>query len=569
LEVVMTPKYQLTILSLLWVGHSLPGCSRSTAVEEDPEPRDTASSLVVDVGTDPFSDLFADIDTDIFVDMGSDADGDRDSDTEAVSDTEEGSAVVTVTTDADTDTAQAVTDTIGTLADTIIDTGSVVDEDEGDDSEVPSEADRSTASGTDTTAGTDSIADTTTDTDAPMDTDARPDITWTEQPIDGDFESPHAVHAADVDGDGDMDVLGAAIGANTISWWENLDGTGSGWLGHAVDSAFEGAISVHAADMDGDGDMDVLGTAYYGDTISWWENTDGVGLDWLGHMLSDTFDGAEAVHAADLDGDGDMDVLGAAIVAGQVHWWENADGFGDDWIEHIVSDDFAGAISVHGVDLDGDGDVDILGAADSDDLMWWENVLGDGTAFEPHIVQADFPKGQAVKGDDVDGDGDVDILAASRNNTEIAWWMNTEGDGSQWTKQVVDSTFGSVRFVCAADLDADGLPDVIGTANGTASTIAWWQNPGEDDTGWLKWTVAESFGGAVNADAADVNGDGRLDILAAGFQVDAITWWESTGPDVPVILDRRLEKQGPLPTTARVGPLPVAVHLPEERRSGR
>jgi len=75
-----------------------------------------------------------------------------------------------------------------------------------------------------------------------------------------------------VDGDGDLDVLGAAVDADDITWWENTAGDGTAWTEHIVDGTFDGAYSVYAADVDGDGDLDVLGAAQGDDDIAWWES---------------------------------------------------------------------------------------------------------------------------------------------------------------------------------------------------------------------------------------------------------------------------------------------------------
>ncbi|NQT34157.1 choice-of-anchor D domain-containing protein, partial [bacterium] len=79
-----------------------------------------------------------------------------------------------------------------------------------------------------------------------------------------------SVYATDIDGDGDMDVLGAAYGDADITWWEN-DGE-QDFTEHTIAGDFDGAYSVYAADIDGDGDMDVLGAAYGADDIIWWES---------------------------------------------------------------------------------------------------------------------------------------------------------------------------------------------------------------------------------------------------------------------------------------------------------
>ena len=79
------------------------------------------------------------------------------------------------------------------------------------------------------------------------------------------------------------------------------------------------------------------------------------------------------MYAADLDGDGDVDVLGTAWNADDIAWWEN-DG-DEDFTAHTLDGDFDAAAWVYATDMDGDGDVDILGVAeyDDDNLVWWEN----------------------------------------------------------------------------------------------------------------------------------------------------------------------------------------------------
>ena len=103
------------------------------------------------------------------------------------------------------------------------------------------------------------------------------------------------MHAADVDGDGDLDVLGAAYLDSDITWWENTNDIGTSWTEHTVDSDFLNAASVCTADVDGDGDVDVLGAAYNDNDITWWENTNGEGTAWTEHTVEADFDGANSV----------------------------------------------------------------------------------------------------------------------------------------------------------------------------------------------------------------------------------------------------------------------------------
>ncbi len=218
--------------------------------------------------------------------------------------------------------------------------------------------------------------------------------------VDEDFDGAVSVRSADVDGDGDMDVLGAAKAARDITWWENINGSGTVWTKHTIDDFFDGAMTVDAADVDGDGDIDVLGAAKAADDITWWENTNGSGTAWVEHTVDGEYDGALSVYATDVDGDGDMDVLGAATYTHSITWWENANGTGTVWIEHKVNGnhrnepsaetvnvdvDFDGITSVYAADVNGDGEIDILGAdSGADNITWW-NVMDQE---EGHLISS-------------------------------------------------------------------------------------------------------------------------------------------------------------------------------------
>ena len=116
----------------------------------------------------------------------------------------------------------------------------------------------------------------------------------------------------DLDGDGDVDVLSASSYDDTIAWYENLDGSGGSWSYHEISTAADGARSVFGIDLDGDGDVDVLSASEYDDTIAWYENLDGSGGSWSYHEIYTAADGARSVFGIDLDGDGDVDVLSAS-----------------------------------------------------------------------------------------------------------------------------------------------------------------------------------------------------------------------------------------------------------------
>ena len=346
--------------------------------------------------------------------------------------------------------------------------------------------------------------------------------------IDGNFSGARDACANDIDGDGDIDVAGAARVAGNIVWWENSNGTGTDWIEHTINNSFAGASGIEIYDINGDGYSDVVASAFTAGDIKWWENDDGSGIGWTMRTIDASFSGASSVCVADINGDGYPDVLGTAFNSNSMKWWENTDGTGTSWTERTVSSDFAGARSTFAADIDGDGDLDVTGAAETaDDITWWENVNGSGTSWSVHAIQTDFDGARAVYSADIDGDGDMDVLGASWVEDTITWWENLNGSGTNWDRHDVDTSYWTAYDVCAADINGDGKMDILGAAHFDAQ-ITWWKNLNGSGTEWAEHTVDDNFDEASSVIAADINGDAALDILGTALEDNDVAWWEVT-----------------------------------------
>jgi len=301
-------------------------------------------------------------------------------------------------------------------------------------------------------------------------------IGWTEHTIDGDFNGASSVYATDVDGDGDTDVLGAAWLGHYITWWRNDGGSPITWTEYTIKSNFYNASSVYATDVDGDGDTDILGAAAASKDITWWRNDGGSPITWTEYTIEDIFDGANSVYATDVDGDGDTDVLGAAFHADDITWWRNDGGSPITWTEYTIDGNFDYAYSVYATDVDGDGDTDVLGAAaDADDITWWRNDGGSPITWTEYTIEGDFDAAWSVYATDIDGDGDTDVLGAAAGADDITWWRNDGGSPITWTEYTIDGDFDGAYSVYATDVDGNGDTDVLGAAT-NADDITWWES---------------------------------------------------------------------------------------------
>jgi hypothetical protein len=345
--------------------------------------------------------------------------------------------------------------------------------------------------------------------------------------VDGNFDGARSVYAEDVDGDGDMDMLGAASWDDDITWWSNDDGTGTSWTEHTVEEDFTPPHSIYAEDVDGDGDKDILVAAPFAGTITWWSNDDGAGTSWTAHAVGGGYDELNSVYAEDVDGDGDTDVMATATTFYGIPWWSNDDGSGTSWTLHILSWRYNTASSVYAEDVDGDGDTDILATStDCDAIVWWSNDDGSGTSWTERSIDAGFEGANSVYAADVDGDDDIDVLGAALNADEIAWWENVDGSGTSWTEHGINGDFDYAASVYAADIDGDGDADVLGAA-AHADDITCWSNDDGSGTSWTEHTVDGDFDGASSVYAEDVDGDGYMDVIGAAVNADDITWWKA------------------------------------------
>ena len=247
--------------------------------------------------------------------------------------------------------------------------------------------------------------------------------------FDPALKGVHDVVAADLDGDGKLEVL-TMSDQNDARWYKIPADPTCVWPKHTIGPAVHAGLSV--GDLNGNGHLDVVRTDL------WFENVDGTGTTWVQHPIGPNtppppdfrpYFAFNATYNAvcDMNGNGVNDIVftDAEIPGGKIWWMENADGAGLSWVRHDVyvwdpdREPRRGAYhSLFVGDLDGDGDFDIftceMEAVGGDaPPRWyiWENLDGRGGAWQEHVILDANLGGHAAVLGDVTGNGLLDIIA--------------------------------------------------------------------------------------------------------------------------------------------------------------
>ena len=351
--------------------------------------------------------------------------------------------------------------------------------------------------------------------------------------INGGEKGILSIHATDLNGDGNTDLLFSSIESNSITWLENKGN--NSYAPHPISIKINGSVSVFPTDLNGDGNMDVLSASRYDNSISWYKN-DGNGI-FFKQLITKDANGPWAVYAEDIDGDGDVDVLSVNEYDNTIVWYSNngKESFKANTVISKVEDIW----TIYAADVDFDGDVDILTETeDENNIIWYENNGEAEPSFTFHdwLTSSVNAEPYTIIATDLDDDGDEDIVSDwnpyyDSNATSYLHWRENNGAEQPSFSGVniaLDSA-GPCLYACSAvevaDLDGDGDFDLVGGSRYEAR-LFWYENKGMHDGAFKfterpidvsgrnhPWTRGPRRLTGMNLEFADLNHDRRLDIV--------------------------------------------------------
>lgn len=328
--------------------------------------------------------------------------------------------------------------------------------------------------------------------------------------------------------------------------------------------------SMSAGDLDGDGDIDILAANCDDNEFAWYENLGGNPIRWEKHLFNDR-GRRQPCHCrmTDLDGDGDNDFIGVAIVEGSIMMYENDGQSPPNFTPRILytdPDGFAfppynqngpefgltgGIRQIAFGDVDGDGDIDLASAAvNLDYVAWFENDGNSPPSFTPHLLDDDMDGARTVHISDLNGDGLLDIQAGGWYDSRVISYENqgTAEPGvipPTFSERIVyqdpdDFTLNSWRLF-AEDIDLDGDLDLFnaqarGPLNANKDRYVegwaeWYENNGGTDPTFTRRTLAVQSQNYISKSifVKDLNNDGFPDPIIGSAADDRVNWFENNG----------------------------------------
>jgi hypothetical protein len=293
-----------------------------------------------------------------------------------------------------------------------------------------------------------------------------------------DLSGGRWVHAADLTGDGRLDILAAAKRNDLIAWYENLGGSPPRFRPHVLTRDARGPRAVLAADLNRDGRMDIYSASDTDNAVYWYENLGGSPPHFVRHTVTTNAHYVRSVYAADLNGNGWLDLMSASQRDNKIAWYENLGGSPLQFVERVVDLDAYAAQSIRAADLTRNGRLDlVVGAELAHAIYWYENLGGWPPQFLRHTVTDQALHMHTVYTEDVNRDGRIDIVAAIEGTNTVAWYENRGGNPLTFVEHIVTTNAQVAHGVFAADIDSDGDIDLI-SASRDDGKIAWYENLG-------------------------------------------------------------------------------------------
>uniref|UniRef100_A0A6A7FMN7 VCBS repeat-containing protein n=1 Tax=Hirondellea gigas TaxID=1518452 RepID=A0A6A7FMN7_9CRUS len=345
-----------------------------------------------------------------------------------------------------------------------------------------------------------------------------------------------SIALADFDGDGWQDLLSTSSLDNKTAIYYNT-GNGSFASQKIISTTGHAPKQAIAVDVTGNGWFDVAVISSKDDKLAWYENH-GNGTFSLEKIIAANPLFPLQLVASDLSNDGLDDLIMTSQTDGELVWLQNEGGgtFGPEKLINKAEETGNFIVQVVPADINNDGRNDLVAAKFLDGGLGWLERRTGILDFQDFVRIGDF-LGVTMAAADVNSDGLVDVVGVSYSINEVHYWYENLGAGQFGPQRNISVTSEKkTSIVLTADFTGNGFPDIV-TASDEDGKVSFYENLG-DGTFAPQMNISES-GSAARAFAlciGDVNGDGALDIVV-GFAAKIVYFPQIPDPSPVEIFD--------------------------------
>ncbi len=375
----------------------------------------------------------------------------------------------------------------------------------------------------------------------------------------------YQVAVADVNADGRPDILALSSQESIVEWYENPS-----WKRRIITGQTRNNISLAPLFREGYPARGValasdfaLNDSEHGGSVWWSVPPEGEEGEWRLRRIGQ-IPTSHRLRWADLLGDGRLALIDAPLlgpgakppgykVGAPLTWFEmpatmlsgHAVGAKSaaDWTAHTIDNTLTVVHGLQVLDWDHDGRDEVLTASFEGVHLF--QAIGRGTELrwkKTRLAAGSDPAGVTAQGaaDTRRGSSEIGVgkLGSHRylatiepwHGEQLAVYLENERaqDGSLWSRHVIDSSFHDGHALACADFNQDGNDEIVAGYRGPGTSLYVYYATDSTGSSWERRTLDAEMAASGLA-LADVNGDGRLDVVAVGASTGNVKWYENLG----------------------------------------